>query len=232
MIKYIKKVVDISDSHSINRIIMCSSGVDSIAATHYILSKHKDKIRYQVLHFNHKLRPQNDLMQESVVRFMMEKFPSHIYYTPSRTKHASTEAELREERLNYIRSVFHHNVIITAHHLDDCVESYLMNCFRGHTDYLPIPFWSEIKGNDLYTTNTMVHPFLFTKKQDFINYAIKNDLMKYVVEDETNKVTKGSRRNLIRNEIIPILQREEMGIDTIVKKKLKQRLMLELLKYS
>jgi hypothetical protein len=54
--------------------------------------------------------------------------------------------------------------------------------------------------------------------------------MKYVVEDETNKVTKGSRRNFIRNEIMPLIKREKMGLDTIVKKKMHQRLMLEIIK--
>jgi tRNA(Ile)-lysidine synthase TilS/MesJ len=100
----------------------------------------------------------------------------------------------------------------------------MLNVLRGKEGFLPIPFITEVG------TNLVVHPFLFTKKKDFIEYAEKNDLAKYVVEDETNKVTKGSRRNFIRNEVMPLIQREKMGLDTIVKKKMQERLMLEMMK--
>lgn len=69
-----------------------------------------------------------------------------------------------------------------------------------------------------------------TRKQDFIDYVEKHDLKKYVEEDETNKIVKGSRRNMIRNELIPLLDQHKMGIQTIVRKKLRERLALELLK--
>jgi tRNA(Ile)-lysidine synthase TilS/MesJ len=54
--------------------------------------------------------------------------------------------------------------------------------------------------------------------------------MKYVVEDETNAISRGSRRNMLRNEIVPILERDKVGLETIIAKKMEKRLMLELLK--
>lgn len=214
-------------------VIMCSGGVDSIAATHYLINKFKKEhvINYRVFHYNHKLRPQNNKMQEKVEDFVANESAAllHVKCNESKSDKPFTEDKLRQLRMDSICKIFHKNTVITAHHLDDCVESYLMNCFRGHTDYQPIPFFSEIS-NTAGTTNIITHPFLFTKKQDFIDYAVKHNLMKYVVEDETNTITKGSRRNMIRNQIIPILKQEQMGIDTIVKKKMNHRLMLEMLK--
>jgi tRNA(Ile)-lysidine synthase TilS/MesJ len=135
-----------------------------------------------------------------------------------------SEDGLRQARLEYIKNNVDCTVFVTAHHLDDATESYMMNILRGKEGFLPIPFITEVG------SNLIVHPFLFTKKADFRQYAERNDLMKFVVEDETNKVTKGSRRNFIRNEIIPLLEREKMGLSTIVKKKMQERLMLEMIK--
>ena len=236
MIKFNKQILDkATQLNGIDEyVLMCSSGVDSIAGVHYMLSKvnKRDRNRYKVFHLNHKLRPQNDVMENSFYDFMDTELLDFYRHAIRRnvgydevTK--NTEAALREFRLNELTKFIHRNVIVSFHHLNDCVESYLLNCIRGHDGYQPIPFWTEWKDA---TTNVSCHPFLFTKKQDFIDYCVKHDLMKYVIEDETNIVSKGSRRNMIRNEIIPILQRDKVGLETIVAKKMKQRLMLDLLK--
>jgi tRNA(Ile)-lysidine synthetase-like protein len=215
-------------------VLMCSSGVDSIAGVHYLLSKvnKRDRNRYKVFHFNHRVRPQNDKMEESFYNFMDTELPSFyktvIVRNDDNIKSSeTTEAKLRDFRLKKMMEFIHRNVIVTFHHLNDCVESYLLNCIRGHDSYQPIPFWTEWNQD---TTSVSCHPFLFTKKQDFIDYCVKHDLMKYVVEDETNVLSKGSRRNMIRNEIIPILERDKVGLETIVSKKMHKRLMVDLLK--
>ena len=226
----INKAVELNNSRK-NYILMCSSGVDSIAGVHYLLSKVKQHEipHYMVIHYNHKLRPQNDVMEKSFYDFMDSEFPAFIRSAIHRTQEDSevTEAKLREARFNALMEYFHSNVIISFQHLNDCVESYLLNCIRGKEGFQPIPFWTEWKS---HTNNVACHPFLFTKKQDFHDYCSQNHLWDYVVEDETNRVSKGSRRNMIRNEIIPILERDKVGLETIVSKKMKQRLMLDLLK--
>jgi len=234
----INKAIDIVNNK--HCVIMCSSGVDSIAATHYLLSNlvlDKEMIAnhnsFCVFHYNHNLREQNQEMAKMFSTFMGDLFPIYWSILENRQKDLpATEATLREDRLKSVSARFHRSIIVTAHHLDDCVESYLLNCLRGHTDYQPIPFFTEYRNNPSVNANMNViaHPFLFTKKQDFIDYAVKYDLMKYVVEDNSNRVVKGSRRNFIRNEIIPLLKREKMGLDTIVKKKMQHRLLLDLIK--
>jgi tRNA(Ile)-lysidine synthetase-like protein len=235
MIKYNKQIVNRSSSFIDNNdqyVLMCSSGVDSIAGVHYILPKIKktDILNFMVVHYNHKIRPQNDLMQYSFMQFMHKELPSFPSFCLNREEDGvelHTEAQFRETRYNHLMKMFHKQVFITFHHLNDCVESYLLNCIRGHDGYQPIPFWTICENR---TKNVICHPFLFTKKKDFVDYAQKHDLMKYVVEDETNTVSKGSRRNMIRNEIIPILERDKVGLETVIKKKMEKRLMLELLK--
>lgn len=229
MIKFSKEIMELAFQKmpkysSINVLVSC--GVDSIAAAHYCTKKYKRLVTLR--HFNHRLRPQNDLMQKTYIKFIADdKNYSIEGYPPiDLTNYIKdkTEDGLRKARIEYIINNIDCTIFITAHHLDDATESYMMNVLRGKEGYIPIPFITEVG------SNLIVHPFLFTKKADFIQYAQRNDLLKYVVEDETNKVTKGSRRNFIRNDILPLLDREKMGLRTIVEKKLKERLMLEIIK--
>ena len=54
--------------------------------------------------------------------------------------------------------------------------------------------------------------------------------MQYVEEDDTNTTIKGSRRNFLRNQIIPQLDKENIGLEKVVKKIIEKRLLLEHLK--
>lgn len=231
MIKFSKEIMDLAVRKMPNYeniFILCSSGVDSISASFYYYKKFDyDYGHRTLLHFNHAQREQNDLMERSYYKFVDNTNHTLNGYPSVNLKDYiknNTEDDLRKARLKFIKDNFNNSIFITAHHLDDAVESYMLNVLRGKEGFLPIPFITEVG------SNLIVHPFLFTKKSDFREYAEKKDLMKFVVEDETNKVTKGSRRNFIRNEIMPLIQREKMGLDTIVKKKMNERLMLEIIK--
>lgn len=215
MISLSKKIFSLAKRNE-RVVLLCSSGVDSIAVSHYFLQKFIKKFDVSLLHFNHKLRPQNDLMEESFKAFVK------TFTVPYKVEHLScenkTEDACRKARLESMRA-YTDCTFITAHHLDDCAESYLLNCIRGKEGFLPIPFHTELNDG-----NCINRPFLFNRKKDLIAYAEKHDLLKYVVEDETNLQVKGSRRNLIRNELLPILEREKVGLTSIVEKKMVERL--------
>lgn len=201
-------------------VLTCSSGVDSIASTHFLGKKFRSKSfeRIVVFHYNHNLRKQNDLMQSNVEEFC-KKFKFELICSKAEFSGDKSEDACRKLRFNQLETLFEDSIIITSHHLNDCVESYLLNCFRGNPEYDPIPFYTVT-----YKGNVISHPFLFTSKNDFIQYAERNNLYPYIVEDETNKNTVGSRRNMIRNKIVPILDQEEIGINSIVKRKMTQKL--------
>jgi hypothetical protein len=48
--------------------------------------------------------------------------------------------------------------------------------------------------------------------------------MKYVEEDETNKVVKGSRRNMIRNLIVPVLRKHDIVMNKMLIRNMSERL--------
>jgi len=206
--------------------LMLSSGVDSIAVAHFIINnKHQfaslmqtdvSDLKVQAFHFNHKLRPQNEQMEQSTISFCA-RFNTHII-----TNHALTnlvsEMDARQARYGSVVESINNSIVVTAHHLDDCIESYLMNSLRGHEGYQPIPFCSRMQNT------VLTHPFLFHSKEELKQYCCHHNLMSYVVEDETNKITRGSRRNFIRNELIPLLQKENIHLKKTVSNKMHTKL--------
>ena len=209
-----------------NITVMLSSGVDSVSILHFI-NNNKDKfahclgvkacnLKLQAFHFNHKLRSQNEKMEECARNFC-EEYNIRLVSGSSKTN-LKSEASARSARFNCLEEKVCNSVVITAHHLDDCIESYLLNVLRGHEGYTPIPFFTKLKNN------IVAHPFLFHTKEDFKRYAAKFNLNRFIVEDETNNLTKGSRRNLMRQQIIPLLKQNEIVLNKTIFKKLEQKL--------
>lgn len=193
-----------------------SMGVDSVAAAIYLKKK---GYSVKCFHFNHGLRDQNFLMEEKFVDFC-ERF-GFDYFIGKNIEKLKTESEFRVARIRFFVNNVTENFVCTAHHLDDYVENYLLNCLRGHPEYKPIEEcsnWGKFK---------IIHPFLLTEKKDFQKYLdYCNELVQYrgvkdfVVEDETNSENKGSRRNWLRNNIIPELEKNKINLKTILKKKI------------
>lgn len=190
-----------------DKITICvSGGVDSIAAA-YLFSKYRGK-DIELYHFNHGTK-QADQMEEKV-RSFSEFIGKPLIVKKAETK-LETESEFRAARFKYFETCESKN-LVTAHHLGDCIESYLMNCFKGHHDW-KVP----IKPASYHENFTILHPFLLFTKDNFKYQCIKNDLMRFVCEDETNEQNI-CRRNFIRNTILPLLNQENIFIEKVVRK--------------
>jgi tRNA(Ile)-lysidine synthase TilS/MesJ len=205
MIKVIKHIMPKDRRYH----IAVSMGLDSVAALFWLRWK-----GYQItpLHFNHNLRAQNGIMHERFLalcrRFEIEG-KSEIW-----VRGAGTEADCRNARLDFYSREARGGTIITAHHLNDWVESYLLNCLRGHPSKRP--FELESKFPDF----TVIHPFLPTRKEDFRQFLERNGWMEWVVQDQTNSVVKGSRRNWLRCAMIPEMKKQRLSLEKYAKRKI------------
>jgi tRNA(Ile)-lysidine synthase len=94
--------------------------------------------------------------------------------------------------INYQPSTI--NCILTAHHLNDSIETLLMNFFKG----------TGITGlhGILPKQGKIIRPLLFAKKEELKKFAEENNLK--WVEDSSNELDKYSR-NFLRHNIIPAL---------------------------
>lgn len=183
-------------------------GVDSVGALFWLKSK-----GYNItpLHFNHNLRAQNGTMHE---RFLDLCRDFNLDGKSEIGIALKTEADCRQARLDFYSKVAKDGTIITAHHLNDWVENYLLNCFRGHPNHTPIEFVSQFENFKI------VHPFLMTRKASFKQFLERNGWLNYVIEDESNKIVKGSRRNWVRNVILPQMESQKISLEKYAKRKM------------
>lgn len=204
MIKFIKQVFPKDRIYY----VAVSMGADSVAA---LLWMHWMGYKALPLHFNHGLRPQNNAMQRRFTELCVDfGLDGRI----GQGEGLSTEAECRAARLNFYSKEAAGGHVVTAHHLDDWVESYLLNCFRGHPDHEPFELES------VFPEFSIVHPFLVTKKRDFLQFLKRNNYLKYVVQDETNGVVKGSRRNWVRHSILPEMESQKLSLDKYARRRI------------
>ena len=195
-----------------------SGGADSLAACHFL---NRGKMDFVAVHFNNKFIPQDDTTAIHVEKFCKQnKIPYVILECNKTYKKGSKEDFCRKARYDAIGEYCRKTKIkyvVTAHHLNDCVESYFMNFLKGTPEYIPIPYICK------YEKFTVVRPFLLNKKLDFTEYLAYNNLTKLVVEDEMNK-DMTLMRNWTRNKVLPIIEEKYKGLYKVVFKKMKKHL--------
>lgn len=94
--------------------------------------------------------------------------------------------------------------VITCHHLDDAVETWIFTSLHGNGKLIP-----RTRGN-------VVRPFLITPKSQLIEWAKSRDLE--WIEDESNADTRYAR-NRIRHLIVPEALRINPGLRKTISKK-------------
>lgn len=194
--------------------VAVSGGNDSIAASHVLLLKKK---KFSIIHINHKFIPEDDAIADSVKSYAknlgVECKILESPYPPDFENHLGSEGWCRKIRMDLFSSLDKN--IIMCHHLDDAIESYLMNAFRGNPHYCPIPF--ETRLNDKCK---IIRPFLFTRRQDFEDYVELNPTLKQHIfyDPMNNDLTR--MRNWTRHLIIPTIGKQYQGLPKVVRKKL------------
>ncbi|MBK99612.1 MAG: tRNA lysidine(34) synthetase TilS [Flavobacteriaceae bacterium] len=182
-------------------IIAVSGGVDSIVLFHLCL---KLKLNFFVAHCNFKLRKKESDLDEKFVRDLAIKHNIKFYTKSFNTKKLSNNdnksiqmvaRELRYSWFEELSKELNIKHILTAHHLDDSLETFLINLSRGSgiDGLLGIP-----KVND-----TVYRPLLIFKKDEILSYAKENKITWR--EDSSNK-KREYLRNQIRLEVIPKLK--------------------------
>ena len=182
-------------------IIAVSGGVDSIVLFHLCL---KLKLNFFVAHCNFKLREKESDLDEKFVRDLAIKHNIKFYTKSFNTKKLSNNdnksiqmvaRELRYPWFEELSKELNVKHILTAHHLDDSLETFLINLSRGSgiDGLLGIP-----KVND-----TVFRPLLIFKKDEILSYAKENKITWR--EDSSNKKNE-YLRNQIRLEVLPKLK--------------------------
>lgn len=177
--------------------VACSGGVDSMAVVDFLKRKHDVTIAY----FNHRTE-HGEKAAEFVSRYCSDNNIPMLYGSPRgmRGSKESQEEYWRRERYDFLEQL---GPVITCHHLDDCVETYIWSSLHGTPKVIPL------------TRNNVLRPFLTTRKSEFTRWCTQHNIS--WIEDESNKDTK-YMRNYVRNELMPHALRVNPGLHTLVKK--------------
>ena len=127
------------------------------------------------------------------------------YITNERPDNISPEEHWRNERYAWLDTL--QSDIITAHHLDDCVETYLWSMMHGTAKVVP------------YRRNKVIRPFLLTAKNELVAWAERNQVP--WIEDHSNKDTKYIR-NYVRHELVPHALHVNPGLAKVVARKVEE----------
>ncbi len=185
-----------------NPIIALSGGVDSMAVADFI--SRSRNIRCAFFHHGTEASQQGF---ELVAKYCAgRKWPIALGRISSpKGKVESPEEFWRNQRYNWLDSLG--AGVITAHHLDDCVETYLWSMMHGTAKVIP------------YRRNKVIRPFLLTPKSELVSWAERNQVP--WVEDISNKDTK-YMRNYVRHELMPHALHVNPGLAKVVARKVKE----------
>ena len=182
-------------------LIACSGGLDSVVLTHLC-----DKLNLNIAlaHCNFNLREKESDADESFVfdladRLDLEVFVEHFNTeTFAKEEKLSIQMAARELRYDWFYDLAENlgfNFILTAHHADDNLETFLINLSRG-TGLNGLTGIPEI--ND-----KLIRPLLPFSREDLESYAKLNHIKWR--EDSSNASDK-YLRNTIRHHVIPALK--------------------------
>lgn len=187
-------------------LLAVSGGVDSIFMLRFMAKNSHRNLR--VAHFNHGLREQS-VEEEELVRQACRDLglELHVGYGDPAAMYAapSLEAEARRQRYAFFDEVkAPAELIVTAHHANDQLETILLRLMRGYPhDSLRI----QKHSGDRY------RPFLDVPKEVIVEQATRRGYR--WLEDSSNHDDR-HERNWVRNVLVPQMSERRNILKSIV----------------
>jgi tRNA(Ile)-lysidine synthase len=189
-------------------LLAVSGGVDSVVLCELCYLTGND---FVIAHCNFQLRGEESDRDENFVRTLGTKYNKEVLVKRFDTQgysaehKVSTQVAARELRYSWFYELLGASpnselrtpdLLLTAHHADDNIETVLMNFFKG----------TGIAGlrGILPKQGKIIRPLLSFRKEELMAFAQENNLQ--WVEDSSNATDKYSR-NYFRQQLIPLVQK-------------------------
>ena len=180
-------------------LVAISGGVDSVVLTHLLFQL---KFNISLAHCNFRLRGKEASLDEKFVEKLALELKSKFFVKSFETKayaennNISIQMAARELRYTWFEDLLKKesfDYLITGHHLDDNLETFLINFSRG----------TGLDGLTGIPTvnNNIIRPLLPFNRIEIENYANNNKILWR--EDLSNTETR-YLRNKLRHDIIPL----------------------------
>jgi tRNA(Ile)-lysidine synthase len=182
-------------------LLATSGGLDSMVMAHLFKSLN---FEFALAHCNFQLRGKESLEDQFFVQNYAEANDIPVFITQFDTQSfaddykLSTQVAARELRYNWFYELLENenfDYILTAHHADDNIETFLIHLIRGSglDGFSGIPAQNE----------SVIRPLLAFSREEILNYAAANAIQWR--EDSSNSSDK-YLRNKIRHDLVPLLK--------------------------
>ena len=182
-------------------LLAVSGGVDSMVLLDLFRTSEYD---ISVAHCNFNLRAEASDLDEELVRdyciennieFYLNSFNTEEYAVLNKQSIQIAARELRYNWFDELIETKGFDFLLTAHHLDDSVETFLINFTRGTgiDGLIGIPEMNQ----------KVIRPLLHFSRETILKYALGNGILWR--EDASNATTK-YLRNKIRHDVVPIFK--------------------------
>jgi len=182
-------------------LIAISGGIDSVVLTHLCKSLH---LNFSLAHCNFNLRAEESNKDEVFVTNLAEALDVEVFIQHFDTKSYADENKrsiqmaARELRYDWFRELAQQlkfDYILTAHHADDNLETFLINFTRGTG-------LNGLTGIPIKNDN-VVRPLLPFSRVQIEDYATKESI---IWREDASNASRKYLRNKLRHEIVPILK--------------------------
>lgn len=188
-------------------LLACSGGLDSTVLAYLLREGGFD---LAIAHVNFQLRGEESEADEAFVREVAQLLNVEYFVTRFATAKEATERgesiqmaarRLRYDWLETVREQAGFDYIVTAHHNDDRIETFLLHFLRG----TGLRGLSSIPA----TEGVLRRPLLFTDREALAAYA-EEEAIPY--REDSSNATDDYDRNYLRHHVLPHLRSLEPGL--------------------
>jgi len=169
-----------------------SAGSDSSALFFILEALH---VNFDIALVNYQTRDQS-FEEEDYAKELAKKFHKECFVLKCKLETSNFEHKARETRYNFFQDIINqhsYTTLLSAHHLNDKFEWFLMQLSRG-AGCVELSGMSEIEDNETYKT---IRPLLNVSKNEITKFLHVNKIKHFI--DSSNKEQKHFR-NQIRKE--------------------------------
>ena len=186
-----------------------SGGVDSTVLAHFLVKQRRKLGGLRILHVDHGLQPASAEWSRHCARMARSWRVPFVSLRAriERPKGESPEAAARDARYQLLASAMQPGeVLVTAQHRDDQVETLLLQLFRG----AGVSGLAGMPGIAAFGANSIARPLLSVARAD-IEAAARTARLRWI-EDPSNADTRYSR-NYVRQRLMPTIREHWPGVD-------------------
>jgi len=191
-------------------LLAISGGIDSIVLAYSFI---KSGLNFSLSHCNFKLRgDESDEDQKFVEKFAREyQIPLFVQICDLSDTNENIQISARNARYEYFEKLLAQHkfdYLVTAHHLNDSIETFFINLLRG----------SGLKGlTGIRNTDKIIRPMQAVTRDEILNFAHENNLQ---WREDSSNLSDKYQRNYIRHQIIPELKKLKPDFETVMQKTL------------